>query len=45
MSPEEFRAASVDGFNRPMTLAEMAEADKRVAEYLSKIGYKINLGE
>lgn len=45
MSPEEFRAASVDGFNRPMSLAEMAEADKRVAEYLSKIGYKINLGE
>lgn len=45
MSPEEFRAASVDGFNRPMTLAEMAEADKRVAEYLSSIGYKINLGE
>lgn len=45
MSPEEFRVASVDGFNRPMSLAEMAEADKRVAEYLSKIGYKINLGE
>lgn len=45
MSPEEFRAASVDGFNRPMSLADMAEADKRVAEYLSKIGYKINLGD
>lgn len=45
MSPEEFRVASVDGFNRPMSLAEMAEADKRVAEYLSKIGYKFNLGE
>ncbi len=45
MSPEEFRVAAVDGFNRPMSLAEMAEADKRVAEYLSKIGYKINLGE
>ena len=45
MSPEEFRAASVDGFNRPMSLAEMAEADTRVAEYLSKVGYKFNLGE
>lgn len=43
MTPEEFRSASVDGFNRPMTLAEMAEADSRVADYLSKIGY--NTGE
>lgn len=34
MSPEEFRIASVDGFGRPLTLKEMAEADKRVAEYL-----------
>lgn len=34
MSPEEFRVASVDGFGRPLTLKEMAEADKRVAEYL-----------
>lgn len=41
MSPEEFRAASVDGFNRPMTLAQMADADKRVAEYLSKISYDL----
>jgi SPP1 gp7 family putative phage head morphogenesis protein len=36
MSPEEFRAASVDGFGRPLTLKEMAEADKRVAEYLKE---------
>lgn len=43
MTPEEFRSASVDGFNHPMTLAEMAEADSRVADYLSKIGY--NTGE
>lgn len=34
MSAEEFRKASVDGFGRPLTLKEMAEADKRVAEYL-----------
>jgi SPP1 gp7 family putative phage head morphogenesis protein len=34
MSPEEFRIASVDGFGRPLTLKEMAEADKRVAEYM-----------
>jgi SPP1 gp7 family putative phage head morphogenesis protein len=34
MSPEEFRVASVDGFGRPLTLKEMAGADKRVAEYL-----------
>ena len=34
LTPEEFRVASVDGFGRPLTLKEMAEADKRVAEYL-----------
>lgn len=34
LSPEEFRKASIDGFNRPMTLEEMAAADKRIAEYL-----------
>lgn len=34
MSVEEFRAASVDGFGRPLTLKEMAALDKRVAEYL-----------
>lgn len=34
MTPEEFRVASVDGFGRPLTLKEMAEADKRVADYL-----------
>lgn len=45
MSHEQFRAASVDGFNRPLSLAEMAAADKMVADYLSKVGYKINLGE
>lgn len=34
MMPEEFRVASVDGFGRPLTLKEMAETDKRVADYL-----------
>lgn len=34
MTTEEFRKASVDGFGRPLTLKEMAETDKRVAEYL-----------
>lgn len=34
MTPEEFRVASVDGFGRPLTLREMAEVDKRVADYL-----------
>lgn len=34
MTPDEFRVASVDGFGRPLTLKEMAEADKRVADYL-----------
>lgn len=42
MTPDEFRAASVDGFGRPMTLKEMAEMDKRVADYLGKIGYDTN---
>lgn len=36
MTPEEFRAASVDGFGRPLTLREMADADKRVAKYLNE---------
>lgn len=36
MSPEEFRQASTDGFGRPMTLAQMAANDQRVAEYLGK---------
>lgn len=36
MSPEEFRQASTDGFGRPMTLAQMAANDQRVAEYLNK---------
>lgn len=35
MTPEEFRVASVDGFGRPLTLKEMAETDKRVADYLN----------
>lgn len=35
MTAEEFRAASVDGFGRPLTLREMAENDKRVAKFLS----------
>lgn len=34
MSPEEFRVASVDSFGRPLTLKEMAEMDKKVAEYM-----------
>ncbi|MGL6141539.1 MAG: minor capsid protein, partial [Enterobacterales bacterium] len=34
MTPEEFRVASVDAFGRPLTLKEMAELDKRVADYL-----------
>ena len=42
MSPEQFRAASIDGFNRPMTIQQMAENDKLVADYLAKINYKIN---
>lgn len=36
MTPEEFRAASVDAFGRPLTLEEMAELDKRVADYLKE---------
>jgi SPP1 gp7 family putative phage head morphogenesis protein len=38
MTPEEFRAASIDGFGRPLTLAEMAAVDQRVAEYLKTKG-------
>lgn len=34
ISPEEFRVISVDGFGRPLTLNEMADLDKRVADYL-----------
>lgn len=34
ISPEEFRVISVDGFGRPLTLNEMANLDKRVADYL-----------
>lgn len=34
MTTEEFRRASIDGFGRPLTLKEMAEADKKVADYL-----------
>lgn len=37
LTPEEFRAASIDGFNRPMTIQQMAEMDERVADYLSKM--------
>jgi SPP1 gp7 family putative phage head morphogenesis protein len=36
LTPEEFRAASVDGFGRPLTLKEMADVDARVAEYLKR---------
>ena len=34
VSPEEFRVISVDGFGNPLTLKQMAELDKRVADYL-----------
>lgn len=34
ISQEEFRVISVDGFGRPLTLNEMANLDKRVADYL-----------
>lgn len=37
MTPEEFRQASVDGFNRPLTLEQMAATDKKVAEYLKTL--------
>lgn len=36
ITPEEFRVISVDGFGRPLTLKEMAELDKRVADYLKE---------
>lgn len=36
ISPEEFRVISVDGFGNPLTLKQMAELDKRVADYLAK---------
>lgn len=36
LDAEEFRRITVDGFGQPLTLAEMAAADKRVAEYLRK---------
>lgn len=42
MTPDEFRAASVDGFGRPLTLKEMANMDNKVADYLAKIDYKTN---
>jgi len=34
ISPEDFRVISVDGFGRPLTLQQMADLDKRVADYL-----------
>lgn len=34
ITPEEFRAISVDGFGRPLSLNDMAALDKRVADYL-----------
>lgn len=37
MTPEEFRQASVDGYNRPLTLEQMAATDKKVAEYLKTL--------
>ena len=35
LDAEEFRKITVDDLGRPLTLKEMAEADKRVASYLS----------
>lgn len=34
LSAEEFRRATVDDLGRPLTLEQMAERDKRVAEYM-----------
>lgn len=34
ITPEEFRVISVDGFGRPLNLEQMAQLDKRVADYL-----------
>lgn len=34
ISPEEFRSISIDGFGNPLTLDQMAQLDKRVADYL-----------
>lgn len=36
LTPEQFRAITVDDLGRPLTLEEMAAMDKRVATYLGK---------
>lgn len=36
LTPEQFRAITVDDLGRPLTLEEMAARDKRVATYLGK---------
>lgn len=36
LTPEEFRKASLDRFNQPLTIDEMAKKDQRIADYLSK---------
>tara|TARA_A100000171_G_C2140369_1_gene154935 strand:- start:7008 stop:8033 length:1026 start_codon:yes stop_codon:yes gene_type:complete len=36
LTPEEFRTASVNRFNQPLSIDEMARKDARIAEYLSK---------
>lgn len=36
LDAQEFRKITVDDLGRPLTLKEMAEADKRVASYLAK---------
>lgn len=36
LTPEQFRAITVDDLGRPLTLEEMAARDKRVAYYLAK---------
>ncbi len=37
LSAEEFRRITIDDLGRPLTMKEMGEADRRVAEYLRKI--------
>lgn len=34
LTPEEFRKASVNAFNRPLTIEQMANKDKKIAKYL-----------
>jgi SPP1 gp7 family putative phage head morphogenesis protein len=36
LTPEEFRKVSVDKFYQPRTISQMAQADEKIAEYVSK---------